>query len=199
MIRLAIGLVAAFWCFTAFGDSYQVDAKASQLLWVGEKVTGKHDGTIDIKSGEFTLGAKGAASGKFFVDMKSIKCTDIEDPEYNGKLVGHLKSPDFFDVGKYPMAKFELKSAKKISGNTYSFSGNLTIKKATNPLTFKGKLVKNSSGMTLDADVVFDRSKFDIRYNSKSFFDPAKLGDKLIYNNIKLKLKIAAKKKGKAS
>src|SRR5688500_16717498 len=78
-------------------DVYKVDTKLSSLEWIGEKVTGKHNGTIMLSSGELQNN-HGALTGKFDVDMTSLANTDMEAGEYRTKLENHLKSPDFFDV-----------------------------------------------------------------------------------------------------
>ena len=111
-----------------------VDTQNSKLEWVAEKVTGKHWGTVNIKEGSFELTDGQVSGGTFTIDMTSIKVTDIEDKETNGKLVGHLKSPDFFSVAENPTSKFVIKKVKEKAGdngNNYEVTGDLTIKGIT--------------------------------------------------------------------
>ena len=106
--------------------------------------------------------------------MSSIIVTDLEG-EYKGNLEGHLKSDDFFAVDKHNVASLII---EKVVNNTAS--GILTIKNISRPVSFS--LLKSNEGYT--ADLVFDRSKYDVKYASGSFFK--NLGDKLILNEIEL-------------
>ena len=124
-----------------------------------------------IKSGSFILDGK-TAMGTVTVDMTTIKNDDVETEKYKKKLEGHLKSADFFDVEKHPTAKFVLKKADAKGSDKYSFMGDLTIKGITKPAQFTGTLKQTKTGSHLVADLTFDRSQYDIKYRSKSFFDP---------------------------
>ena len=108
--------------------------------------------------------------------MTSITNTDLKDKGYNKKLVGHLKSDDFFGVEKFPTATFNITKATKFSNGKASVTGNLTIKGNTESITFD--FVKNRNQYTTKLEI--DRSKFNVRYGSTSFFDG--LGDKAIDN-----------------
>lgn len=187
-------IISAFlFGFSALGaTTYKVDPKKSEIKWVGKKVTGQHDGTLQLKSGEFSVDDKGSVSGKFVVDMTSIKVLDIEDPEYNKKLKDHLESDDFFSVKKHPTATFELKSSKKTGKDTYEFGGDLTIKGIKKPINFTGKLHHSANKAHVEADLKIDRTKWDVKYNSGKFFDIKKLGDKLIDDEISIGLNVHA-------
>lgn len=89
-----------------------VDAAASAVTWKATKVVGGHDGNVKIKSGKVTVEGNIIKSVDIVVDMSSISCRDLEDAEYNKKLVDHLKSADFFDVAKHNTASFKLTSVK---------------------------------------------------------------------------------------
>jgi polyisoprenoid-binding protein YceI len=115
--------------------------------------------------------------------MTTILCTDLQG-EYKGKLEKHLNSDDFFGVATYSEANFKITKIASVSPNKYKLTGDLTI---------KGKTLEHS--FTLDFDnnkasgtIVIDRSKFDIRYGSGSFFD--NLGDKTIHDNFELKVEL---------
>jgi len=113
--------------------------------------------------------------------MTSINVTDLEG-ESKQKLEGHLKSEDFFGVEKYPTAKLVITSAAKKSEGVYGIVGNLTIKEDTHPVTFD--LTMN--GDAASTKLTIDRSKYNVRYGSGSFFD--NLGDKTIYDNFDLEV-----------
>ena len=120
-------------------DVYKVDIKLSSLEWYAEKVTGKHNGTIMLSSGEI-ISDHGKYTGSFEIDMKTIEDKDITKEEYKLKLETHLKSPDFFDAEKYPKSKFIITSVTPLTtvnelGLTHTVKGNLTIKDKTNVIS----------------------------------------------------------------
>jgi polyisoprenoid-binding protein YceI len=121
--------------------------------------------------------------GEFVIDMTSIDVQDLTG-ENKGKLEGHLKSDDFFGVQNHPKAKMVITSASAKGDGVYGIVADLTIKNKTNQVTFD--LVKN--GNTANADVTIDRSKYDVRYGSGSFFD--NLGDQTIYDNFDLEVEL---------
>lgn len=158
-----------------------VDTSKSSIEWLGTKVTGKHKGTIKLKSGSFNFEAKKLVGGEFVVDMTTIVCTDLQG-EYKGKLENHLNSDDFFGVASFPEAHFKITKIAPISPNKYNVTGDLTIKGTSLEHTFTLDFDNNKANGT----IVIDRSKFDIRYGSGSFFD--NLGDKTIHDNFELKV-----------
>lgn len=178
MKTLLIALVVV--STTAFTSAVteRKDVKESTITWTGKKILGSHTGNINLTSGYLEMNGDALVGGMFEVDMTSITNTDL-DPDYQAKLVGHLKSDDFFSVEKFPSATMEIKSAVK-KGNTYSVMADLTIKGTTKPVNFE--LVMGTSAAR--ASVVIDRTKYDIRYGSGDFFDD--LGDKTISNNFEL-------------
>lgn len=171
--------------------SYAVDVNKSSVTWIGRKVTGEHAGGIKIANGKLITAGKNLKGGSFDLDMASITCTDLTG-EYMDKLVGHLKADDFFGVEKYPVSKFEITSVKPLSKTSANITGNLTIKGITNSITFPASVVFKGNNLVAEAKkVMVDRTKFDIRYGSKSFFN---LGDKAINNDFELNIKLIAKK-----
>lgn len=180
---LAIVLIAL--SLTSFSQSMNVDAKNSSLKWHGKKVTGEHFGTIQLKEGNLTIENNKITVGEFAVDMMSIENTDLKDASYKAKLEGHLKSDDFFGVEKFPTAKLVITNSSAFVNNMANIKANLTIKGITHPIEFK--VQKEASKFM--AEIVVDRSKFDVKYGSGSFFDG--LGDKMIYDEFTLSLVIA--------
>lgn len=182
--------------FSAVANNFSVDTKSSKLNWTGEKVTGKHWGTVNIKNGSVSLNGE-KMTGSFEIDMTSIVADDLKkDKATHDKLVGHLKSDDFFSVDKNPTAKFTLKKAdkynpKKGENFNYMVTGDLTIKGITNEIRFPAKIDIKGKDMTAKASFTIDRSKWDVRFGSGSFFD--NLGDKMIYDDIKFDLNLKGK------
>ena len=83
----------------SFARNIQVDSDQSSVTWVGKKIGGKHDGNVQVKSGQFKLDNDQFVSGSFVIDMTTITNTDLKDGSKE-KLEGHLKSDDFFGVEK---------------------------------------------------------------------------------------------------
>jgi|APTNR8051073442_1049403.scaffolds.fasta_scaffold09244_5 polyisoprenoid-binding protein YceI len=172
---------------------FKVDKNATKLKWHAEKVTGEHEGYVDVKSGNLGYNNGMITNGKFAINMKSITCIDIEDEGYNSKLVNHLKSDDFFSVEKHPEATFNILKVES-EGNTQNITGNLTIKGITQKITFPAVVTEEGNKITAKATIKIDRSKFDIKFRSKSFFDLEALGDKMIYDEFTMTLNLVAKK-----
>jgi polyisoprenoid-binding protein YceI len=162
----------------------EINTKNSSVLWKGNKVTGSHEGTIKIKSGFLKFEKKKFIGGEFEIDMTSLVCTDLSG-EYKGKLEGHLKSDDFFGVTKFPTATLKIKKVKQKKGNTYECTAEITIKGKTEIIIFNTILNKNSAV----AKIKIDRTKFDIKYGSGSFFDG--LGDNMIYDEFDLNINLS--------
>jgi polyisoprenoid-binding protein YceI len=176
----------------AKATNFKVNTSQSELTWNGKKVTGEHTGKITLKEGTITLDGAKLVGGKFVADLNSITCTDLTDKEYNGKLIGHLKSDDFFGVEKHPTATFVVTKATAKSAGVYDVTGDLTIKGITKPVTFPVTVKTTAAGAEATGKLVVDRSKYDIKYNSKSFFD--NLGDKMINDDFSIDVKLVAAK-----
>ena len=172
--------------------TYNVDVNSSSIAWTGRKVTGQHTGYVKVKNGNLTYADGKLTGGTFDIDMNSITCTDLEG-EYAGKLVGHLKSDDFFGAAKYPTAKFVITKAipQDTKGN-YKIIGNLTIKEKTNEVKFAAAVNESNGTINASGKITVDRSEYDVRFGSGSFFD--NLGDKTIYDEFDLQVSLVAKK-----
>ena len=171
---------------------WPISTKESLIEWTGKKLTGEHYGNISLSEGSLLFSGNTVSGGSVVFDMRSITCTDITDGKSNKRLVDHLKSDDFFSVGTYPTAKFVIINVKKTEGDSYTITGNLTIKNITNPISFPTTLVQKNGKVTATGTIVFDRSKYDIKFGSQSFFD--NLGDKLVYDDVELKVTLIANK-----
>lgn len=169
------------------GGTYHADVSSSKIIWNGYKVTGKHDGTIALKNGSLIFQNDVLTGGQFEIDMTTIRNTDMAGGGGAAKLEGHLKSPDFFNVEQFPVATFKITKAIPygVTGE-YKVSGDLTIKGITKPVKFMTKVTNNGGSLTATADITVDRSEYDVRYGSGSFFDG--LGDKAIHDNFDLKV-----------
>lgn len=175
---IALALVALA-TFSVSAQTKKIDATTSTIEWVGKKVTGQHNGTVNFKDGAIVFKGKKLTGGTFTVDMTSLTATDLQG-EWQGKLNGHLKADDFFGTDKFPTATLVFKKIATKSANLYTVTADLTIKGITKPVTFD--LTVNGNSATTAFKV--DRTKYDIKYNSKSFFES--IGDKAIYDDFEL-------------
>lgn len=149
------------------------------VTWAGSMPAQAHNGTIQVKSLDATVAKDGSPEAlKVVLDMTTIANTDIKSEKNNKKLVGHLKSEDFFHVEKHPTASFELKKWENGSA-----TGELTIRGVTEEKTIPMTLEKNAEGQwVLTSEFSFDRQKFNVNYQNSGFFGTAK--DKLIRDDV---------------
>ncbi|MCX2719315.1 YceI family protein [Lentiprolixibacter aurantiacus] len=157
----------------------EVKTGESTVTWKGYKVTGSHYGIINLQSGSLSFEGDKLVGGEFVVDMQSLISQDLEG-EYKGKLEGHLKSDDFFGVEKFPTSTLVFTEVKANGKNSYEVTGDLTIKGITKAVTFDVSVYGSKATATMKVD----RSEYDVRYGSGSFFD--NLGDKTIYDEFDL-------------
>jgi polyisoprenoid-binding protein YceI len=183
---LILTLAGIFLVNVGAQNKLTADTTQTKLQWLGEKVTGQHTGTIKLQSGWINWKDNKIVSGEFNIDMASLK-----ESENNNNLMKHLKSDDFFGVEKYPVAKLVITGSTPFDKGTAVVTGTLTIKDITNPIEFKATTQKKDEGVWFFANISVDRTKYNIRYGSGSFFD--NLGDKTIYDEFKLKVNLLVK------
>ena len=177
------------------GD-YNAIEDSSEVLWECKWLGGaRHDGSVQLVSGSINISETSEVNGRFIVDLNLMKCFDLTNEGANRTLIRHLKSDDFFDVANYPEAMLDLISGKNISGNQFEFSGKLTIKGRSHPITFTGTVIENNLSYDTNLRLIFDRSKYDVRYRSASLFSD--LGDRIIADDVKLTVKAKFKKVSK--
>ena len=161
------------------GEKKTVKTEQSKVTWKGYKVTGSHTGTIKLKEGFLMFDGNKLTGGEFVVDMSTLVTTD-DLGDMKPKLEGHLKSDDFFGIGAHPTALLVFTGVKSFNKNSYTVTGDLTIKGITKPITLVVSVFGNKATATLKVD----RTKYGIKYGSGSFFD--NLGDKTIYDEFDL-------------
>ena len=197
--RMLLTLIATTMLVLVAQSGYaaaSIDIDKSKIEWLATKVTGQHNGTLTLKSGQVDIHGRDVKAARFVFDMNSIKVLDIEEEKWNSKLVNHLKSDDFFSVDKYPTATFELTSAKELKGTkagepNFTFSGELTIKGITHAVTFDALIDLTSAVARAQGRIIVDRTKYDIRYRSGSFFE--NLGDKTIHDEFTISFDVVTK------
>ncbi len=168
-----------------------VKGENAVVQWEGTKPTGTHVGNLDLEEKMIVFEEGELKVVNLAFDMTSITCTDISNPDYNAKLINHLRSDDFFNVDNYPTAHFKSTSITK-DENSFIVKGDVTIKGITHSITVPMYLRENEEMYLLVGGVEVDRTKFNIRYKSKSIFPD--LGDKFISDNFTIKFAIPQKK-----
>lgn len=167
-------------------EVYTVDTSKSTIAWSAKKVGGGHTGTVSITEGSLIYNGKALQKGMFTMDMSSITSD-------NARVTTHLKSPDFFSAENNPKSKFEITKVSSAGKERVNITGNLTIKGITHPLTFPAT-VKQANGVVVAAasGIKVDRTKYDIKFRSKTFFGD--IGDKAIDDEFELNINLTAKK-----
>ena len=178
---------------TEAAASFEVDPAASEVAWVGKKHIGdQHNGTIAVKGGTLSVEQGQLTAGNFSLDVANgLTVLDIEDPEYNGKLIGHLKSDDFFSAADHPEVTFDITKVEPLSANgnvTHQIAGNLTIKGITHEISFPAKVRIDGNTITAEAEASFDRTRWDVKFHSGL----EAWGDKTILDEVPLTIKLVA-------
>ena len=187
-IALVIVLVAATGQKAVAQSALKVDTKASKVYWNAKKVTGEHSGLLSVADGTVYVQDEKITGASINLDMNTIDCTDLEG-EWKDKLIGHLKSDDFFSVEKHPKATFAIKSVTK-DGAQHKVVGDLTIKGIKHEISFPAEVKVEGDKLTANGTATVDRTKYDIRYGSGKFFEG--LGDKMIYDTFDIRFELVA-------
>ncbi|MBN09208.1 MAG: lipid-binding protein [Flavobacteriaceae bacterium] len=173
-------LFALLFSFSVYSQR-DVNIVESTIKWTGKEISTKyHYGSLKFLDAKMEFDGSILKSGQFIVDMTSLTVDDLSG---RGKqnLEGHLRSDDFFSIDKFSEATLETTDASRLNDGKYTLNGNLTIKGITNPIQFE--IIPNSN-LVYEAKMIFDRSKYNVRFRSGTFFQ--NLGDKLILDDIEI-------------
>lgn len=166
----------------ASGQKFVITPEHCKIEFTASQVTGPHSATFQQFSGEIDYaGAPEASRVSVNIDTSSL---NADDP----KLTKHLKTPDFFDVAKYPTATF-VSTAIKAGGEkgaSHTVTGNLTLHGVTKSVTFPATIGVTPDAINVDADFTLKRQDFNLNY-----VGPA---DNLVRDNVVLTLKVHATK-----
>jgi polyisoprenoid-binding protein YceI len=141
--------------------SYTVNTEKSKVQWKGSILSVKaHEGTINFESGKFTTKGDNLMEGTFVVDMSSMVATDEnyqpEEGKSKEKLIGHLSSPDFFDVAQFPKAMLTV-----VDGNA-----TLTVRGHAKGVELKNVTMSpNGDNVTATAEFTFNRQDFGVAFD----------------------------------
>lgn len=167
------------------GEALALTPENSKVEFTGSKVTGKHDGGFKAFTGTIDLvNAKPEESAVLVdIDTNSVY-TDADG------LTTHLKSPDFFDVEKFPKAKFTstkiVADAAKGAGN-YTVTGDFNLHGQTKSITFPAKISVTDAEVSVDSEFAINRKDFGIVYAGKA--------DDLIRDDVVIRLNLKSSRK----
>ncbi|RZJ68374.1 MAG: YceI family protein [Flavobacterium sp.] len=166
-----------------------IDTKESVVQWKGSNLNGLNTqtGYVYISKGELMIEKGQLIGGTVEVDMNTI-----EDKKHavDNKLVNHLKDPDFFDVKIFPFSTISIKKVTSVNDEDKKVTANLTIKGITHPVTFPIKMEVMDGNIKVNAKLVIDRTKWDVRYKSAKFYD--NLANQTMSDSIEFHIKILA-------
>ena len=165
-----------------FSQEYGIDLEKSKIKWTGKEITtSSHYGTLKFVEGEIKFQPE-AVTGKVVVDMEALSVDELTGGS-KARLEGHLRSDDFFSVSSHKSSTIEVTSSKK-NGDDFDIDGVLTIKGISHPISF----VLSVDNKVATSKLTFNRSKYDVRFRSGTFFE--NLGDKLILDDIELDVEL---------
>ena len=169
----------------SYSQSLTANKTLSMIRWYGEELTGKtHFGNLSFKEGQIELQDGLIIGGTFVVNMTSLSVEDLSGGA-KARLEGHLRSDDFFSVDKYPEATLKITQKAKFEGDVQKLYGELTVKGIKHGVDFTIILRDKKTAI---ANLTFDRSVYNVRFRSGSFFQ--NLGDKLILDDIRLEVSL---------
>jgi polyisoprenoid-binding protein YceI len=147
---------------TAGAERRFVISDESKVTFVGSKVTGSHDGGFKVFDGEIVV-----ADGDPTKSTVSVNIDTTSIWADNERLTGHLKSPDFFDVEKFPTARF---TSTRImpEGESYRVDGNLELHGVTKSISFPATIEVGSDSVKANAEFVLKRFDWAIVYPGKA-------------------------------
>lgn len=208
---------------SASANEYALNVSSSEFTWYGFKPTGRHNGTIGIKDGMLAVENGELVGGTINMDMTNINVADLEG-EDKQKLTGHLSSPDFFAVEKYPTAQFQITDVQPYGGAmadegennmqlvvndeeveeyaiekpTHTITGNLTLRDTTLSIAFPAKVTITDDKVEAQAKFNIDRTNWNVSYGDEN--DPvAQAKDQFIYNTVNVGFEVVADKSGATS
>lgn len=170
----------------AMERSYTIDAANSSVKWTGTMLGVKsHYGQVGLVEGKLDVKGPSIQGGRFVVDMTSITAQDSayapDDAQQGTRamLLGHLASPDFFDVASHPQAVFEITSVQP-----GVLVGNLTVRGITNEEKVTDvTMATDGDTMKATGKLTFDRQKYGVAWSSGA-------KDMVLNDNIELEITI---------
>ena len=174
----------------------EVDTELSTVEWLGRNLLNKHHGAVALKSGHLTFAGGRLAGGEFVVDLTRMACADLAGDTLHDVLIRHLQSDDFFDVERFPDARFAItgveERARTPGSPNLRLHGDLTIKDRVHAIAFDA-----AAGWTpgclpaAQATLAFDRTLWGVLYGSGKHFQ--RLAGHLVNDLIEIQLRVVGR------
>jgi polyisoprenoid-binding protein YceI len=169
---------------SAATETVTLSPSNTRIGYVGAKVTAQHRGGFATFAGTASIVDGAPVKSRVAVEIDVASITEEED---NQKLLGHLKSPDFFDVAKHPKARFvstEIREGSDVAGATHTVTGNLELRGVSKSVTFPATIAITPEAVKVNAEFGINRHDWGISYPG--------MQDDLIKDNVLLSIAIAA-------
>ena len=166
-------------------ETLTISPENSKVEFVASKVTRSHNGSFKQFSGQIDLDPNNIPAGRVTIDIETSSVVADDD-----QLTGHLKTPDFFDVAKFPKATFVSTKIEPGTGaQTFNVTGNFDLHGVKKSISFPATINVTPNTVTVSAEFSINRKDFGIVYAGKA--------DDLIRDGvvIKLSLNVARRKK----
>jgi polyisoprenoid-binding protein YceI len=174
---------------------YTLTKEKHSITWEASKITGStHSGIIKAGNGKFKVEDGSISRGVVSFEMNSFEVTDIKG-EDKANFDGHLKSEDFLDIEKFPVARLMMNGSSTAENGkmnlSCSFDFHGVVVDYIVPFTVEQKkMTAGKFGYQINGKFMLDRTKHNITYGSGSVFDD--LGDRVINDDVKIVFKFTA-------
>jgi len=146
-------------------STLKVDLSQSMVSWHITKLTGAHTGTLKMYWGQLTVQNRKLTGGSILIDTNTLDVTDLTSPDKQ-KLEANLKGDNFFETGRFTVARFDITDVKYSTGgdtSQVSIFGNLTMHGITKKIDFNAFILKNNGAeLIVRADLNINRRDWNI-------------------------------------
>ena len=166
------------------GETLTISPENSKVDFVASKVTRSHNGSFKQFTGTIDLLNASADQSVVSINIETASVTTDDD-----QLTGHLKTPDFFDVAKYPKASFVSTKIEPSTANgaTHTVTGNFDLHGVKKSISFPANIQVAADSVSVNADFSINRKDFGINYPGKA--------DDLIRDGVEIKLALKVPRK----
>jgi polyisoprenoid-binding protein YceI len=162
-------------------ETLAITPENSKVEFVASKVTKSHNGSFKQFSGAIDLAANNIPNSRVSIDIDTASVVADEDG-----LTTHLKTPDFFDVARFPKANF-VSTKIEGSGEAYTVTGNFDLHGVKKSISFPATIKVTPDSAAVDAEFAINRKDFSIVYKGKA--------DDLIRDEVVIKLNLRVPRK----
>ena len=168
----------------AGAETLVISPENSKVEFVAAKVTRSHNGSFKQFNGTIDLLGNSAEQSRVTIDIEMGSVVTDED-----QLTGHLKTPDFFDVGKYPKATFVSTKIEPSAtgGPAYTVTGNFDLHGVKKSISFPATIQIAPDNVSVNAEFAINRKDFGLVYPGKA--------DDLIRDGVVIKLTLKVPRK----